>query len=329
MAKEYGRRRRRHEREYGDQPQRKKRGCLGCFGWIVLALLIIIGGAAAYGYYQFNQTADAIYQPADTEGAEPVEKVRDKDVTVSDKEPISILLMGMDSGGGRTTGEQNTDVMILVTINPNDQTAKMVSIPRDTYVESIDFKINGAYAMGGGPSGAINAVQSLLNVPVDYYALVNMTGLMNIIDAVGGVSVYSDFAFTQDNYSFDEGQIYLSTGEKALAYVRNRYDDPNGDFGRADRQRDVLIGILDKYTDVTNIGSLGSLFQNVQSNVTTDLTTSDMTQLALNYRVDSENIESTTLAGTGDSSSGVYFSYLSDAQIAETSNDLRSHLELQ
>ncbi len=322
-------RNRRSQREgaYGDKPRKKRRGFLGCFGWVVLVLLVIAGGVAAYSFYQINHTADAIYQPA--EGSEPVEKIREKEVEVSDKEPVSILLMGMDSGGTRTTGEQNTDVMILLTINPNTGTAKMVSIPRDTYVSSIDFKINGAYAMAGGASGSINAVQNLLNVPVDYYALVDMTGMMNIIDAIGGVSVYSDFAFTQGDYSFPEGQITLSTGEEALAYVRNRYDDPDGDFGRADRQRDVLLAILDKYSDVSNIGSLGSLMETVQANVTTDLTVSNMTQLALNYRVDSSNVESSTLVGTGDSSSGVYYNILSESQIAETSAELRQHLELE
>ncbi|MFE0442281.1 LCP family protein [Aerococcus sp. NPDC058936] len=316
------------EAYYKERPRKKRRGLLGCFGWILLAFLIIGGGILAYSYYRIDQTGDAIYQPADADGADPVEEVRDEEVTVSDKEPISILLMGMDSGGTRTTGEQNTDVMILMTINPNTQTAKMVSIPRDTYISSIDFKINGAYAMAGGASGSINAVQNLLNVPVDYYALVNMTGMMNIIDAIGGVSLYNNFTFSQDEYTFPEGQITLETGAEALAYVRNRYDDPNGDYGRADRQRQVLLAILDKYSDVSNIGSLGSLFDTVQTNVVTDLTVSDMTQLALNYRVDSENVESTTLVGTGDMSTGIYYNILSESQISETSAELREHLEL-
>lgn len=121
----------RHRRSQGEayheeRPRKKRRGLLGCFGWVLLAFLIIGGGILAYSYYRIDQTGDAIYQPADADGAEPVEEVREKEVTVSDKEPISILLMGMDSGGTRTTGEQNTDVMILVTINPNTQTAKMV-----------------------------------------------------------------------------------------------------------------------------------------------------------------------------------------------------------
>ena len=330
MANRESRHRRSQREEYYEgRPRKKRRGFLGCFGGILLALLIVVGGFVAYSYYRIDQTADAIYQPADADGAAPVEKVREKDVTVSDKEPISILLMGMDSGGTRTTGEPNTDVRILVTINPHTKTAKMVSIPRDTYISSIDFKINGAYAMAGGASGSINAVQSLLDVPVDYYALVNMTGMMNIIDAVGGVTLYNDFSFSQDEYTFPAGQITLETGAEALAYVRNRYDDPDGDYGRADRQRQVLLAILDKYSDVSNIGSLGSLIETVQANVTTDLTVSDMTQLGLNYRVDSENVESTTLVGTGDMSSGVYYNILSEAQIAETSADLRSHLELE
>ncbi|RPA57769.1 LytR family transcriptional regulator [Aerococcus agrisoli] len=329
MAEERNSGRRSRRDQYGDQPRKKRRGLLGCFGWILLLLLVIGGGVAAFSYYKLHSTAEAIYQPADANGATPVEEVRETEVSISEKDPVSILLLGMDAGAGRTTGEQNTDVMILVTINPEDGTAKMVSIPRDTYVASLGGKINSAYATAGGPSGSINAVQNLLNVPVDYYALVNMTGMMNIIDAVGGVTVYNDFAFSQDGYTFAEGNINLATGDEALAYVRMRYNDPDGDFGRAARQREVLIGILDKYQDVQNVGSLLGLFETVQSNVTTDLTINDMTNLALNYRVDSANIESTTLVGSDDTSSGIYYSVLSDAQIAEASSMLRSHLGLE
>ncbi|OYQ65843.1 LCP family protein [Aerococcus sp. 1KP-2016] len=329
MAEEHNSGRRSRRDTYGEQPTKKRRSFLGCLGWIILLLVLIGGGIAAFSYYKLHSTAEAIYQPADANGATPVDKVRETEVSISDKEPVSILLLGMDAGAGRTTGEQNTDVMILVTIDPESGTAKMVSIPRDTYIASLDAKINSAYGTAGGASGSINAVQELLNVPIDYYALVNMTGMMNIIDAVGGVTVNNEFAFSQDGYDFAQGSINLATGEEALAYVRMRYEDPNGDFGRAARQRQVLIAILDKYQNVENVGSLLGLFETVQSNVTTDLTIDDMTKLALNYRVDSANIESTTLVGTGDTSTGTYYNILSDDQIAETSSMLRSHLGLE
>ncbi|WP_232089634.1 hypothetical protein [Aerococcus urinaeequi] len=108
-------RHRRSQREayHGERPRKKRRGLLGCFGWVLLAFLIIGGGILAYSYYRIDQTGDAIYQPADADGAEPVEEVREEEVTVSDKEPISILLMGMDSGGWTQGGRERLVNKIL------------------------------------------------------------------------------------------------------------------------------------------------------------------------------------------------------------------------
>lgn len=279
----------------------------------------------------WRDTANEIYQPARLETNKTIvekDAVREEKVKLKQGEAVAVLLLGIDSGGGRLTSEANTDVIILVTINPKTKDAYMISIPRDTYSEYTDSKINGAYAMGGA-AGAMNAVQMLLDVPVDYYAVVNMSGFMNIIDAIGGVTIKNELSFSQGGYDFPIGTINLSSGGQALSYIRNRYNDPSGDYGRNDRQRKVLLGILDKFSGVSAITSTQPLLEAAANNVVTDLTWDDMVQLRLKYRISSKNVYSKTLIGTEDMTTGVYLNILSEGQRADTSSELRKHLGLE
>ncbi|AMB99561.1 hypothetical protein AWM75_05920 [Aerococcus urinaehominis] len=292
--------------------------------WLLpLVLLVIVLVGLGSVYFTAQKTADQLYESS----SQNRQVLRDSNKVLDRKEPVSILLLGMDSGGGRTTGERNTDVMILVTINPNDHSAKMLSIPRDTYSQTIDDKINAAYAYGGS-EGAINAVQDLLNIPVDYYALVNMDGMMSIIDAVGPIQVYNNFAFANGGYQFPEGEIELSSGDEALEWVRMRYEDPEGDYGRNRRQREILLGILRKYARVSSLTDIRPLLDVVTDNVRTDMTLNEMVRAGLSYRVPSEAVEEMTLIGQPDQSTGVYYNIVGQDQLDEVSQTLRSHLEL-
>lgn len=292
--------------------------------WLLVLVLLLIVGAGVWGYSRLNRTTDAIYQPV-SDGE--VENIRSEEANVSDEDPISFLLLGVDHNSERL--EENSDVMILVTVNPNTGKAKMVSIPRDTPIPGTESKMNSAYA-SNGISGAINAVQSLLNVPVDYYATVDMEGLIHIIDTIGGVTVENNFAFEQNGYQFPQGMVNIQSGDQALAFVRMRYDDPEGDFGRNRRQRALLLALLDKFSSPAIVTQVGPLFNTVENYVNTNLTASEMASLALNYRLDSSDVESLDLVGTtGTSSTGASMNYVSDQQIQEVSTSLRENLELE
>lgn len=291
---------------------------LGIIFLVVLAFLIWI-------VIKLDNTSDTIYEPTD---ANSITNIRDEKASISNGDPISILLLGIDHNSGRT--EQNSDVMILVTINPDTDEAKMVSIPRDTPIPGTEEKINSAYVTGGA-AGAMNAVQTLLNVPVDYYATVDMEGLTSVIDTLGGVTLNNNLNFEQNGYTFNEGTINIQSGDEALAYIRNRYDDPNGDFGRNERQRKLLLAILDKFSSPAIVTQVGDLFESVENYVTTNLTTKDMTQLAINYRVNSDEVDTNlSLVGeTGTGSNGASLNYVSDSQIDEVSSALRQNLNLE
>lgn len=287
---------------------------------LALLVLVVLGGT----YFGAKQVADDLYAP--TQGRDQDKEAGQRNPELGE-DPISVLLVGMDSGNGRTTGEQNTDALILLTLNPKTGSAKMLSIPRDTYSEQVGTKINAAYGQGG-IEATIGAVQELLNVPVDYYALVNMTGLVNIVDSLGGIQVDNPLSFSNMGYSFPQGRITLHDGQEAMAYIRMRYEDPEGDFGRARREQVVLRGILDSLRSVQSLTHLKDLSDIVRQNVRTDLQLSDMMVLAKDYRNTADAIEQGVLKGTDDMSTGTYLSIVSEEDRQEASNRLRQHLEL-
>ena len=117
-------------------------------------------------------------------------------------EPVSILLLGADERG---EDKGRSDSLMVITLNPKNNSMKTVSIPRDTYTEIVgkgkSDKINHAYAFGGVDM-SVATVEKFLNVPINYYIEVNMEGFKDIVDAVGGVDVNNDLEFTQDGSSF-------------------------------------------------------------------------------------------------------------------------------
>ena len=126
--------------------------------------------------------------------------------------------------------------MIVATLNPKKKKMTLTSIPRDTvmsipgYSSYSPSKINSAYDFGGAGT-AIRAVQKLLNVPIDYYGLINMGGLEKIVDGVGGIDVTPKLTFKYGNADVKKGVKIHLDGKAALDYSRMRYDDPKGDYG--------------------------------------------------------------------------------------------------
>lgn len=209
--------------------------------WVlgILGVLIIGGGIYAYNVYSsVSNTLKEVHQPLkrDQNNSNVGEKV-------SKSEPVSILLLGADERG---EDKGRSDSLMVITLNPKNNSMKTVSIPRDTYTEIVgkgkSDKINHAYAFGGVDM-SVATVENFLNVPINYYIEVNMEGFKDIVDAVGGVDVKNDLEFTQDGHHFAKGNIHL-TGDQALAFTRMRKQDPRGDFGRQMRQRQVMQGVI-------------------------------------------------------------------------------------
>lgn len=290
---------------------------------IIVVLLIAGGGYAYYMYSSVSGTLDKVYKPLERDHSEK----RSTDVKLGNKQPVSILLLGADERGA---DKGRSDSIMLLTLNPKDSSMKIVSIPRDTYTEIVGKgkkdKINHAYAFGGIDM-SVKTVENFLDIPVDYYIEVNMEGFKDIVDAVGGVDVYNDIAFTLEGMSFEKGNIHLN-GEQALKYTRMRKQDARGDFGRQMRQRQVLEAVISKGANISSVTKLGTMLEAVEKNVKTNLNQDQMWDLQSNYKAAMNKKEEIQIPGDGRKQGGVWYYFVPDKDRQDLSNKLKAHLEL-
>lgn len=207
---------------------------------------------------------------------------------------VNILLLGIDSNAERETWAwgYRSDVMILCTLNFDDNTMMMTSIPRDTYVSmnKLDYetgaiksrtnnKINAAYAFGGGPKhyGEQNAVDCVkeflscggkLNIDIDYYASIDMDGIPKLVDAVGGVQVVLDRTIEELG---SKGQTITINSSNVDMYVRKRKEDGGGDEGRNNRQQELLIALAKKIKSMGAVNAAASLYNEAITYVKTNV----------------------------------------------------------
>lgn len=290
---------------------------------IALLLAVIAGGIYAYSVYSnFTTTLDTMHEPVERE--QP--SVERTEIVEFDKQdPFSVLLLGVDE---REDDRGRSDTMVVMTVNPETQSTKMVSIPRDTYTEIIGRgttdKINHAYAFGGIEM-SMNTTENLLDIPIDYVVQVNMEGFEDIVDAVDGVTVNNSLAF--DN--FPEGEIELN-GEQALDYVQMRKQDPRGDFGRQDRQKQVIQGIMRKGASINSLWNYQDIFEALGQNVRTNMTFDEMVDVQRNYQDAVTNVDQLIVEdGYGETINGIWYYMMDDAELAEIQSTLKEHLELE
>ena len=309
--------------------QRKKRLRLIFF---IIAVIFVISSGIFFHYlsqlYQAAQTtAKKVYSSSQ------ITKVRNTEQLLKAKQPISILLLGTDTGALGRNFKGRTDTLIVAVLNPQKQKVTLVSLPRDALVAVYGFenyypsKLNSAYDFGGSGT-VVKTVQKYLNIPIDFYATLNMGGLEDLVDAVGGVKVDPILTFSYGGYSFKKNQPQLMKGKAALAYVRMRHSDPLGDYGRQQRQRQVLTAIVQKTSGVKSLLST-TFFQEIAKQLRTDLTFKDFELLALNYRHTSRKIISDHAQGTQDEIGGVSYESVSESEKQRITNELRQALGLE
>ena len=295
--------------------------------WVAIVglTLCIIGLVATYKvYYDIKSTAQELYVPMQDEtSAKRVEPV-----DVDTKEPFSALILGVDE---REEDIGRSDTMIVLTVNPTLQTTRMLSIPRDTYTEIVGQgfkdKINHAYAFGGIEM-SMKTVENLLDIPIDYVAQVNMESFVDIVDIVGGITVNNTLAFDYEGESFTIGELNLD-GETALKYVRMRYDDPAGDFGRQNRQKQVIQGVLKEAISVNTVLNYQSIFKTLEANVQMNVMFDDLLSIQKNYAGSFKNIEQLYLNnGAGKMMNGIYYYMPNDSELDEIQETLQEHLEI-
>ncbi|MFA9558910.1 LCP family protein [Evansella sp. AB-rgal1] len=309
---------------------KKKQNKFKRLGLFVLILFLAIGG---YGTYMFSKMANVTSSAQQELERGDRSVIREQAVNPS-KDNISILFLGLDDRSGSLKGR--SDAMLLATFNEKDGSVKMLNIPRDSYVEipgrGFD-KINHAHAFGGIDL-TISTVENLLNLPVDYFVTLNFDAFMEIIDTFGGIEVDVPFTFSEMNSNDELGAITIYegqqtlNGEEALAYVRMRKQDPLGDLGRGERQKQVLESTIKKGASLTTITRFGSLMDSLEDHLKTNLSFGNI--LALHgYAPKLGQIESLAFDGNNTRINSIAYFQLKDESVAEISHALRVHLGLE
>ena len=311
---------------------------LSVIGMMVIAVgVYALGANQAMPDIEVKETPD-IVDIIDVSEADIFMPIEPDDVNVDDvdllnEEPISMLLLGVDTGDFGRDEQGLPDSIIVVTINPLAEATKMVSIPRDTRTEMVgmyfDDKINHAYAFGGVQM-MVDSVENLLDIPIDYYMRVDMGGFQALVNAVGGVEVENDLEFTFDGTQFPIGSVYLD-GVDALKFTRMRDEDPRGDFGRQQRQLVVIEALIRELTSFSNMAQFVAILDVIGEHLETNADLDDVTSMFFGGYFEAfasvEQLE--LLVGEGQIIEGIYYQILSDEEIANARAVLRTHLELE
>lgn len=287
---------------------------------IILVLFLAVVGMGAKLYWDVSKSMDKTY--------ETVERSKKSQVNLNNKEPFSVLLLGIDTGDDGRVEQGRSDTTIVATVNPRDKQTTLVSLARDTYVDipgqGKQDKLNHAYAFGGA-SLAMDTVENYLNIPINHYVSINMAGLKELVNAVGGIEVNNNLTFSQDGYDFTIGKISLD-GEQALSYSRMRYEDPNGDYGRQERQRKVIEGIVQKVLSLNGVSNYQEILTAVSDNMKTDLSFDDMKKIALDYRSAFGKVKQDQLQGTGFMQDGVSYQRVDEQELTRVQQELKNQL---
>ena len=201
---------------------------------------------------------------------------------------LNVLVLGIDTRDS-DPATRNTDTMLVISIDPVNKTASMLSIPRDVYIDkpgTFQGKVNGAFAFGG-PQLVRKLVDDLLGVPIHTYVLVNFDAFNKIIDGVGGVVVDAKRPVRDENYptaDFGIERINILTGPQlmhgdvALKYARSRHD--TNDYSRARRQQEVIGALRARLGQPEALRTLPTLVDTVGTTIETDFDPANVLPLA-------------------------------------------------
>ncbi|HEL1541041.1 TPA: LCP family protein [Streptococcus suis] len=303
---------------------------------------LTLGAGLIYGASLLNFSTGAIsktYKQLDGEN-----EITPIDAT----EPLTILLMGVDmdqaTRGGDWEGGRS-DSMILVTVNPKTKETNMMSLTRDIMVEIAEAngessgtveKLNHSYSYGQAPM-AIATIEKMMDITIDRYIEINMDGLVELVDAVGGIEVNNTLGFPisisehEPAYTsiVQPGQ-QLVNGDQALVYARMRYDDPEGDIGRQRRQREVITAIIKKLLQLDGLTQYKKILTAISNNMRTNIEISPATiPSLLGYKDSVSKLNSYQLRGVDQMVDEIYYQLPTSEHLLEMQNILKKSIGLE
>ncbi|HEM4882366.1 TPA: LCP family protein [Streptococcus suis] len=311
----------------------------------LMSLAIIgltLGAGLIYGASLLNFSTDAISKTFKQLNGE--EEITPIDAT----EPLTILLMGVDmdqaTRGGDWEGGRS-DSMILVTVNPKTKETNMMSLTRDIMVEIAEAngessgtveKLNHSYSYGQAPM-AIATIEKMMDINIDRYIEINMDGLVELVDAVGGIEVNNILGFPisisehEPAYtSIVQPGKQLVNGDQALVYARMRYDDPEGDIGRQRRQREVITAIIKKLLQLDGLTQYKKILTAISNNMRTNIEISPATiPSLLGYKDSVSKLNSYQLRGVDQMVDEIYYQLPTSTHLLEMQNILKKSIGLE
>ena len=308
---------------YDDRGRRRRKLALKIiFG----AAMLVLAFGIAYGMFFVYKllTLEKKINPAESNKVTFLQTARslvsppDINLKGMEKDRINILLLGI-AGKGKP-GQNLTDTMMIASINPKNNQVALLSIPRDFYVKvpglNFQSKINSVYQYGlntykeseKAAELVSETVKDITSLDMDYYVVLDFDGFQKIIDSVGGINIMNerdiyDRSYPGPNYSYETFSLakgfHQLDGATTLKYVRERHDDPEGDFGRAKRQQQVLQSTKNKVfstATMLNVLALNNLFNALGETIQTNIKAEEITGfLELSKKLDTQNINNLVL----------------------------------
>ena len=212
-----------------------------------------------------------------------------QEVSVS-KTPFIVYISGVDTRGGWPKQDNGlSDVNQIAVVNPKAKKILLINTPRDTYVPLLGDTTKMDKLTHAGVYGlncSMATLEQLYGIQFNYYVRVNFYSLMNIIDALGGVTVESDYTYTTipdaslygNVYTFYKGPNYIS-GDKALAFARHRYNLPNGDIQRGIHQQRIIEAVVQKMTSAVTLSNFTNIMKAITDNTKTNISSVEINEL--------------------------------------------------
>jgi len=227
-----------------------------------------------------------------------------KEVNVT-KEPFNVYISGIDTYG-KISSVSRSDVNIVMTVNPKTKQILLTSIPRDYYVQlhnTTGLKDKLTHAGIYGVDMSIQTIEDLLGIEINYYVKVNFTSVIDIVNALGNINVYSEYTFTSvDGYHYQKGYNKMN-GEEALSFARERKAFAQGDRQRGIDQQAVIEAIIRKAVSPAIITKYNSLLNSIEGKFHTNMSSDKIRSIIKKQLNDntSWNITSNSLEGSDGS----------------------------
>ena len=259
-----------------------------------------------------------------------------------DSKVFNIYISGIDTYGSISTVSRS-DVNIIMTVNMNTHKILLTTTPRDAYVKIPGGGANQydklTHAGIYGVETSEQTLENLYGIKIDYYARINFTSFLKLIDQLGGVTVHNDQAFTSlhGKFDFPVGDIQMNS-EQALGFVRERYSLDGGDNDRGKNQEKVISAIVNKLASLKSVSNFTSIVNNLQDSVQTNISLDTINALA-NTQLDSGSkftVTSQAVTGTGSTgqltsyampNSSLYMMKLDNSSVASASQAIKNLME--